>query len=494
MGRFQETKFRLGWSSSEDRSYEQSTERAVNMYSETRGAHRTSQNIMVGRDGLRPVITLENVQASGRVRGMAFTESKLIIVVSNFIAVLDRNDVERAARGAASVSLTDDHIVYREVPLTGFVSIDTLDETAIAVISSQTIFIDATSGTARRVTSGILPNSSYVTVHDRFAVLTSRDGRYVWNSEFGNLEAYEELAFFRPEFTSDPVIRVIKHREFLVAFGSKSIEYWYTASGVASPSPFRRSRINAIERGALHGDTIAEANEGVFFVGDDNRVYLTSSSQNIQVLSNWYVENILKERGEYDDFNAYIIRENEHVMYCLNVGHRPTLVFDLSTRLWHERSTSSIESPWTAWSGRWAWGYNFMMCGEEGTSEPCVGVLDRNVYDDNGKDIIRVMQSPVMESDGNRIAYSEVVVNFESGPRGLMPDDAEPQAYLSWSDNFGRTWSSELGRTIGKIGQSEKRTIWRRLGQARFRVFRLRMTERVKWIVLWSMARMKVRS
>jgi hypothetical protein len=44
---------------------------------------------------------------------------------------------------------------------------------------------------------------------------------------------------------------------------------------------------------------------------------------------------------------------------------------------------------------------------------------------------------------------------------------------LSWSNNGGRTFGNKLARSYGPVGEFHPRLIWRRLGQARDRVWRV---------------------
>jgi hypothetical protein len=55
---------------------------------------------------------------------------------------------------------------------------------------------------------------------------------------------------------------------------------------------------------------------------------------------------------------------------------------------------------------------------------------------------------------------------------------------LRWSDDGGHTWSSYKSREIGKIGKYGQRVVWNRLGQARDRIFEVKITDPVKvtWI------------
>jgi hypothetical protein len=55
---------------------------------------------------------------------------------------------------------------------------------------------------------------------------------------------------------------------------------------------------------------------------------------------------------------------------------------------------------------------------------------------------------------------------------------------LRWSDDGGSTWSKEHWTTIGALGKYQNRAIWRRLGQARDRVFEVVVTDPVKAVIV----------
>lgn len=55
---------------------------------------------------------------------------------------------------------------------------------------------------------------------------------------------------------------------------------------------------------------------------------------------------------------------------------------------------------------------------------------------------------------------------------------------LQWSDDGGKTWSNEYWKPVGKIGQYKARVNFNRLGMSRDRVFRLTMSDPVKWILV----------
>jgi len=60
----------------------------------------------------------------------------------------------------------------------------------------------------------------------------------------------------------------------------------------------------------------------------------------------------------------------------------------------------------------------------------------------------------------------------------------DPQIMLQWSDNNGRTWSNEHWVSAGKVGEYRKRALWRRLGRSRKRLFRVTVSDPVKWALI----------
>jgi hypothetical protein len=63
----------------------------------------------------------------------------------------------------------------------------------------------------------------------------------------------------------------------------------------------------------------------------------------------------------------------------------------------------------------------------------------------------------------------------------------DPQVMLRWSDDGGHTWSNEHWTTMGRIGETGTRVIWRRLGttsKLRDRVYEISGTDPVKIAIM----------
>jgi hypothetical protein len=59
-----------------------------------------------------------------------------------------------------------------------------------------------------------------------------------------------------------------------------------------------------------------------------------------------------------------------------------------------------------------------------------------------------------------------------------------PRVMLQWSDDGGYTWSNEYWVHAGKAGEFKSRIQFNRLGMSRDRVFRMTVSDPVKWIVV----------
>jgi hypothetical protein len=104
-----------------------------------------------------------------------------------------------------------------------------------------------------------------------------------------------------------------------------------------------------------------------------------------------------------------------------------------------------------------------------------MGVGDQSVYGDDFGDAVLADGTGV--ADGSYYAGS-LVLRDSVG--------SNPEAFLSWSNDSGNTWSNEYAASMGKTGQYDTRMIWRRVGLAKNRVFRLRISSPVKKIVTGS--------
>jgi hypothetical protein len=155
----------------------------------------------------------------------------------------------------------------------------------------------------------------------------------------------------------------------------------------------------------------------------------------------------------------------------------------------------------------------------------CIYELDKKNYTDNGQNVRRLRRAPHLTTDLQRQYFEELQIQFQPGvgttglstpavaiyvnsPYYIYPDatftigafetyiigvqatvnntttTTYPQAMLRWSNDGGSTWSKEYWVTIGQLGKYRNRAIWRRLGQARDRVFEVSITDPVNAVII----------
>jgi hypothetical protein len=82
------------------------------------------------------------------------------------------------------------------------------------------------------------------------------------------------------------------------------------------------------------------------------------------------------------------------------------------------------------------------------------------------------------------MTISRLRVDMEGGTGLLTGQGETPSIMLQVSRDGGHVWGNELWTTFGAQGQYTKRAEWRRLGMARDWVFKLRITDPVRVVII----------
>jgi hypothetical protein len=95
---------------------------------------------------------------------------------------------------------------------------------------------------------------------------------------------------------------------------------------------------------------------------------------------------------------------------------------------------------------------------------------------------------PTGTNNLSRTTHHALQLDCESGV-GLDGEQqgTDPQVMLRWSDDGGHTWSNEHWKSMGRIGETGARVIWRRLGMTmklRDRVYEVSGTDPVKIAIM----------
>jgi len=178
-------------------------------------------------------------------------------------------------------------------------------------------------------------------------------------------------------------------------------------------------------------------------------------------------------------------QQDGHLFYVLQFpSANETLVYDLSTQLWHARA---YKQPNTEVLSLWrpaclCFSASLVLGGDHENGN--IYALDYDNYTDDGAAIMRLYETRSSNNNQFWLFYNSVQVHIEAGTGLITGQGKDPVLMLRYSDDGGHTWSNWLFSPMGKIGQYGARAKFNRLGRGRNRVFQIKMTDPVKFVLL----------
>jgi hypothetical protein len=301
----------------------------------------------------------------------------------------------------------------------------------------------------------------------------------------------DPLDFASAEGSPDNLVSlIVDHREIWL-FGQTSVEVWYNAGLPDFPLARIKGAFNEI--GCAAPFSVAKLDNGVFWLGADARgkgIVYRSQGYNGQRISTHAVEWQIQQYTDISDATAYTYQQDGHSFYVLNFPSADiTWVYDVATQAWHQRA-GWLNNRFTRQRGDCQMSFN----GEIVIGDYLAGVIyayDLTVYTE-AESVQKWLRSwralPTGQNNLKRSAQHNFQLDCESGV-GLdgIAQGTDPQVMLRWSDDGGHTWSNEHWKSMGKIGKTGKRVIWRRLGMTmklRDRVYEISGTDPVKIAIM----------
>ena len=363
-------------------------------------------------------------------------------------------------------------------------------------------FGTGTGGTGSYVVSTSQTVSSTTLYALNFSVMPSNDGPFtganvvdvvdnyfVYNrpntQQFGSTSPLSpispSLSFSSKDGSPDDLVSlIVDHRE-LYLLGEVSSEVWID-SGLF-PFAFQRIPGTSTQHGIAATFSIARVGNSFAYVSRNIRGQAQIMMMNGYVptrISTHAVEQTLTDQY-VTDARAWTYQLEGHEVYVVSF---PTLdltwAYDISTGMWHKWLWVDTNNVYHRHRGNCHasfQGINLVGDWENGN----LYQLDALNYTDNGTEIRRLRRAPHLISDYQRQYFHELQIHFQPGVG--LPNGSAPQAMLRWSDDGGSTWSNEHWSSIGVQGAYKNRAIWRRLGQARDRIFEVVVTDPIKAVI-----------
>ena len=386
-------------------------------------------------------------------------------------------------------------------------------------VSSETMY--ALNFTVIPNNDGAFSGGTTVDIVDNYFVYSRPSSQ-----QFGASDALspvsQQLSFASKDGSPDQLVAlIVDHREVYL-MGEASSEVWVDVG--AFPFPFQRVPGTSTQHGIAAQFSVARLGDSFAYVSRNGR-----GQGQIMQMQGYKPTRISTHAVEYslvnqyiDDAIAWTYQLEGHEVYVVSF---PTInitwAYDMASGMWHKWLYSNTDGTYSRHRGNCEAQFQGMvLVGDYANGK--IYELDKSVYPDDGVNTRRLRRAPHLVSDFQRQYFEEFQIQFQPGvgttglsvspfiyigtPYIIYPTatliipptqtvvigvatlsnqtTTLPQAMLRWSDDGGSTWSKEHWTTIGALGKYQNRAIWRRLGQARDRVFEVVVSDPVKAVII----------
>jgi len=357
--------------------------------------------------------------------------------------------------------------------------------TQIIIVDGANGYIyDTGTSTFAQITDPDFPGADTVTfLNQYFIVQKPESGRFYVSAPLDGLTGWTSLDFATAESNPDNLIRVIADNGQIVLFGSETTEFW-SDSG-ALDFPFARVGAAAIEWGLAARWSLCKFMDSMIFLRK-NRLgavqVCTLSGYSAVPVSNPEMDYIFSRYEGVSNATAFAYMVSGHPFYQISFpSANESWVFDGLSREWHRAESSG---------GRHRGEIQINFLDSSYVTDYENGKLYRfedGIYTDDGQAIARELVSR-HQSTGEYTFLSKLWIEMEGGVGLLTGQGSQPKLMLQYSKDGGHTWSEEIWRDIGAMGQFKCRSLFLRLGRGRDWVFRLRVTDPVKTVFIGAWA------
>lgn len=461
MERHTVARINLGIQTYQSRSKPLLSQRIVNLYAEQEPNEAKSQIAVFNTPGF---ILFANINTDP-VYGMINVKETLFAVLGNNLFEIDStgSETDRGSMGS----------------ITGMVQMSQNGngDQVIVLKPDQTMWVYTISTTTlAQVTDADFPGADTVTFLGNYTVVNDPGtGQFFW-SALTDATSWDALDFTTAERAPDNIEAVFARQSELWIFGTDTIEIFYIVGD--ADAPFQRVENAFIEEGLGAKFSVAKDEKYIYWLGEDRIIYRASGYRGERI-SNHGIENTLREMTTVNDAFAFTYSQEGHEFYSLTFPtEAKTFCYDSTTGLWHERESFDV-GRWRANAHAFIFGKNLV--GDYNTGK--IYELDLETYTENGTTIERIHTFPPVWAENKRVIFDMLNIDFEGGVGLTTGQGSDPQAMLDWSDDGGFTWSNQHWRSMGGIGEYKTRVTWRRLGQGRQRIFRVKISDPIKTII-----------
>ena len=367
-------------------------------------------------------------------------------------------------------------------------TIDEVTKIVIVVPGDDSYVYDSSFGTVEKITSVNFQTSDTVTFKDGYYIFTTSNGLQFFNSNLNDPKTFDALDTGTAEIDPDLIVgQIVNHNELFI-MGEETGELFQNVGGVGFP--FQRIPGANIQKGLAGKFAIASFDNTFVFVGGGKgekiAIWKLSGSSSVGKISTSAIDQEIQKYTKEEISNSFAMSWATKGQFFVSFTFESTVissrtfVYNATSQSWYERQSGVSDNRWRVQSIINAYGK--LIVGDAETGK--IGYLDRDSFDEYGDVIVREVTSQPFRALDKTQFWDNLEIVMESGVGLTAGQGSEPVMNMSFSDN-GKTFSSEFSRKFGKIGEYERRTIWRRQGSPPTRrAIRFRTTDPVRCNIL----------
>jgi hypothetical protein len=431
------------------RSLPLSAQRLVNCYLEQAPPQAKTFAAVVPAYGIKPYLTV----GSGNARGAIVVNGTLYAVIGETLYRIPETGVP---------------VALGNVP--GSVYVDMAGDESHLMLVTHKLGYYWNGSTVQQIPDPDFPGAEWVEELDGYFIIGEPESGKFFISGNRMPESWDALDFASAERYPDDLVGAIANLGELILFGRESFEIWSNTGN--ADFPFEQVGNGIGEIGMLSRYAVVKAANVVIFVGHDGKVYQLNG-YTPQIISIPGIEQIIEDSADKTCFSmTWSEGGHKFVAFSFDSG---TIVYDLSIQLWHERRSLGFDR-WRPLAILRCYDAWFVL--DFYTNR--IGTLDAETFKEWDDILWCSATSPPVTSENRRMVHQRLELVFEQGVGIPQGQGSDPQVMLDWSDDGGRSWSAQRFRSMGKIGEYRRRTVWNQLGQARDRVYRYQVSDPVR--------------
>lgn len=324
-----------------------------------------------------------------------------------------------------------------------------------------------------------LPNASTVTYINRRMVYDGVGGDIAF-SDLSDPLVVNSANVIIAEAKPDDMKAVFAYKQQVYGFGANSIQPLYN-SGVGNPPyTFVLNATQEIGIDAIH--SIASNEKFAYYLGSDLIVYQLSGLTSNPIGNPAIGQAISKYSGTDDAFGVTFTLDNQNFYLLSFPTGNETWLFNEAAGIWTNLAFGTDGSQHLISDHQFIYNKHLVADRRNGN----IYELDFDTFTDNG-DLIQHQRDTIAINGktfgraGAKVFMDRIGIEIETGTSLVS---AESQIIMTYSDDNGRTFSSERFLPIGAQGEFTHKLDWFGLGDFYTRMFRFTMSDDIKWVLI----------